>query len=74
MFTLKVTSIGNSAGVVLPRELLERLRVQRGDRLYAVETPIGISLSAYDPEFADQMETADRVMREDRDALRNLAG
>lgn len=74
MFTLKVTGIGNSAGVVLPRELLERLRVGRGDRLFAVETADGVSLSAYDPEFASQMEAADRVMREDRDALRNLAG
>lgn len=74
MFTLKVTSIGNSAGVVLPRELLERLRVGRGDHLYAVETAEGIRLSAYDPEFAAQMEAAERVMHEDRDALRNLAG
>ncbi len=74
MTALKVTGIGNSAGVILPRELLERLRVQRGDTLYAIETPNGVELTPYDPEFAAQMEVAERVMREDRDALRRLAG
>ena len=71
--TLKVTTVGNSAGVVLPREILERLRVDKGDSLYAIETPNGIELTAYDPEFAAQMDIAERVMREDRDALRKLA-
>ena len=71
--TLKVTTVGNSAGVVLPREILERLRVDKGDSLYAIETPNGIELTAYDPEFAAQIDIAERVMREDRDALRKLA-
>jgi putative addiction module antidote len=70
---LKVTTIGNSVGVVLPREILERLRVQKGDTLYALETPNGIELTPYDEEFAEQMAIAERVMREDRDALRKLA-
>lgn len=70
---LKLIAVGNSTGVVLPRELLERLRVERGDQLYAVETPKGIELSVYDPEFAAQMEQAERVMREDRDVLHELA-
>ena len=73
MSTLKVTTIGNSAGVILPRELLERLRVDRGDLLYVLETPRGIELTPYDPEFARQMETAEQVMRSDRDVLRKLA-
>ena len=60
-------------GVILPREILERLRVKKGDSLYAIETKNGIELTAYDPEFARQVETAERVMREDRDALRRLA-
>ena len=71
--SLKVTTIGNSTGVVLPKEILERLRVRKGDRLYVLETPNGIELLPYDPEFAGQMETAERVMREDRNVLRRLA-
>jgi putative addiction module antidote len=74
MMTLKVTTVGNSAGIVLPKEVLERLRVQKGDTLYVLETPRGIELTAYDPEFAAQMELAEQVMREDRDALKKLAG
>jgi putative addiction module antidote len=73
MSVLKVTTVGNSVGVILPKEILERLRVRRGDSLYAIETKNGIELTAYDPEFAKQVETAERVMREDRDALRKLA-
>lgn len=71
--TLKITTVGNSAGIVLPREILERLRVEKGDTLYALETPNGIELTPYDPEFAEQLEAAKLVMREDRDALRKLA-
>ena len=71
--TLKLTQIGNSTGVVLPREVLDKLRVERGDVLSVIETPDGIELTPYDPEFAAQMEVAERVMREDRDVLRLLA-
>ncbi len=70
---LKVTTIGNSAGVILPKELLARLRVDKGDELYAVETPDGVRLTTYDPVFAAQMEVAERIMREHRDLLRKLA-
>lgn len=70
---LKVTTIGNSTGVVLPKEILERLRVGKGDSLFAVETPNGVELTPRDPEFAEQIEIAERVMREDRDALRRPA-
>ena len=70
---LKVTTIGNSAGVILPKELLARLRVDKGDELYVLETPDGIRLTNYDPEFAAQMEVAERIMREDREVLRKLA-
>lgn len=70
---LKITTVGNSVGIVLPRDILERLRVGKGDTLYALETPNGIELSAYDKEFAEDMEAAERVMREDRDVLRKLA-
>ncbi|WP_440223290.1 AbrB/MazE/SpoVT family DNA-binding domain-containing protein [Dokdonella sp. MW10] len=70
---LKITTIGNSAGVILPRELLARLRVGKGDDLHVLETPDGIRLIVYDPTLAAQMEVAEKVMREDRDVLRQLA-
>ncbi|MEE7546058.1 AbrB/MazE/SpoVT family DNA-binding domain-containing protein [Xanthomonas sp. Kuri4-1] len=70
---LKITTIGNSAGVILPKELLARLRLDKGDTLYAHETPDGIRLTAFDPELARQMEMAEQVMREDRQVLRKLA-
>ena len=64
MAVLKVTTVGNSVGVILPKELLERLRVGKGDSLYVIETKQGIELTPYNPEFAGQMEAAERVMRE----------
>jgi putative addiction module antidote len=71
---LKITAIGNSAGVILPRELLARLRVDKGDALYATELPDGIKISPFDPTLAAQMEVAEQVMRDDRAMLRKLAG
>lgn len=71
--SVKITSVGNSAGVILPREVLDRLRVGKGDQLYLVETTDGYEITPYDPEFASQMEVAERVMREDRDILKKLA-
>ena len=70
---LKLTAIGNSVGVVLPKELLARLRVEKGDELYVAETPDGIKLMPHDPVFAQQMEVAERVMRKNRELLRKLA-
>lgn len=70
---LKITTIGNSAGVILPKELLARLRLEKGDDVYVLETPDGIRLTAYDPELAAQMDVAEQIMREDRVVLRKLA-
>lgn len=70
---VKLRAIGNSTGVVLPREILEKLRVERGDELMVLETPDGIMLTGYDPEFARQLDVAERVMREDRDLVKKLA-
>lgn len=70
---VKVTTVGSSTGIVLPKEALARLRVEKGDTLYITETPNGIQLSAYDPEFAEKLEVAQRVMRKYRNALRRLA-
>lgn len=71
--TLKLTTIGNSLGIILPKDLQQQLRVGKGDLLHVQETPNGIELSPYDPEFAAQMDVAEDVMREDRDVLRKLA-
>ncbi|MDI1252599.1 AbrB/MazE/SpoVT family DNA-binding domain-containing protein [Thermomonas sp.] len=70
---LKLTSIGNSTGIILPKELLARLRLEKGDELYALETPDGIRLTTYDPELAAQMEVAEQVMRDRRTLLHKLA-
>jgi putative addiction module antidote len=70
---LKITTIGNSAGVILPKELLARLRLEKGDELHVVETPDGFRLSAFDPKLAAQMEVAEKIMREDRAVLHKLA-
>ena len=70
---LKITTIGNSAGVILPKELLARLRLEKGDELFALETPGGIVLTTYDPELAAQMEVAEQVMRDRRTLLHKLA-
>jgi len=71
--TVKVTTVGNSVGIVLPKELLTRLRVSKGDTLHVAETPNGLELTPYDEEFAKQMEVAEQVMRRRRDVLRKLA-
>lgn len=72
MTRLKITTVGNSAGIVLPKEMLAKLRVEKGDTLLATETPNGIELSAYDSELEQQMEVAETVMRDFRDTLRLL--
>jgi putative addiction module antidote len=71
--TIKITTIGNSVGIVLPKETLGRLRAAKGDLLYITDTPDGIQLTAYDATFAEQMDAARVVMRKHRDVLRKLA-
>lgn len=70
---LKITAIGNSAGVILPRELLARLRLAKGDALYVTELPDGIKLAPFDPALVRQMEVAARVMRKRRTLLKKLS-
>lgn len=73
MTALKLTSIGNSVGVILPKELLVKLGVQKGDTLYTVEMPDGLRLTTADAEFEAQMEVARRIMKKRRAVLRELA-
>jgi putative addiction module antidote len=71
--TVKITSVGNSAGIILPKELLEKLRLSKGDTLTVTETPYGLKLNPYDEDFATAMNLAEEIMKEDRDVLRKLA-
>ncbi len=73
MDTLKLTQIGNSVGVILPKEVLARLKVAKGDALYLTETPYGIALTPYDPSFDEQLELGREFMREYRETFRALA-
>lgn len=70
MATVKVIRIGSALGIVLPKDVLARLRVGQGDVLELVETPTGVELV---PSREAQMKVAKEVMREDRDVLRKLA-
>jgi putative addiction module antidote len=73
MVKLKVTTIGSSAGVVFPKEVLSRLKIAKGDSIFLTESPDGVRLTPYDPEFEEQMSLARKFMRENRDVLRELA-
>lgn len=73
MSKMSVISIGNSIGVILSKEIAARLRIEKGDTLFAIETPNGIELTPYDPSFALEMKLAKEIMQEDRSILRKLA-
>ena len=74
MITLKITQIGNSIGVILPKEALAKLRVGRGDTLYLTEAPGGdMRISSYDEEVARQVGLGEEIMDEYRDTFRALA-
>jgi putative addiction module antidote len=70
---VKVTTIGNSVGIVLPKEVLSRLHVEKGDVLYITDSPGGVQLSPYNAAFARKLEALEQVMRENRDVLKKLA-
>lgn len=70
---VKITQIGNSVGIVLPKEILNRLHVEKGDTLYLTEAPDGIRLCPYDVKFSQKLDAFERVMRENRDVLKKLA-
>jgi len=73
MLKVKVTSIGNSMGVVLPKEALTKLKAEKGDILYLVDGPDGLTLTPYQDDFEDQIKVAERVMKKYRNTLRQLA-
>ena len=73
MHALKLTQIGNSVGVILPKEILARLNLVKGDSLFVTNTPDGVALTPYDPNFQTQMTAARDIMRKRRNVLHELA-
>jgi len=74
MLALKIRKIGNSLGIVLPKEAQSRLKVAEGETMYMTESKDGaFRLTALNKKFPDQMKEAERIMREDRDILHELA-
>ncbi len=73
MSALKLTQIGNSVGVILPKELLARLKVEKGDTLFVTEAANGVTLTPYDPAIDEQLQRGREFMREYRDTFHQLA-
>lgn len=73
MIKLKITKIGNSLGVVLPKEALARLKVDQGDSVFLTEAPDGYRITLYDEQLGIQLAEAREIMRRRRNALRELA-
>jgi len=73
MTALKLRKIGNSVGLVFPKEELARLRVGAGDIVHVTEALGGMRITNYDPAFERQMDVARKIMKQNRDALRELA-
>ncbi len=73
MHAMKLTQIGNSVGLILPKDVLARLKLEKGDTVFVTETPEGVTLRPYDPEFAEQMDAARTVMKKRRTVLHELA-
>lgn len=72
--TLKIRKIGNSLGMLLPKELAAKMKVEEGDTLFVTEGPEGVTLTPFDPDFDEAMRDADEFLRTHRDAFRKLAG
>jgi putative addiction module antidote len=70
---LKITQIGNSLGVILPKELLAKLNVDKGDVIMATDSDGGVRLTVFSPTFEAQIEAATRIMKRRRAVLRELA-
>ena len=73
MLKVKVTAIGNSMGIVLPKEALNKLKADKGDVLYLVDSPEGLTLTPYRQDFEEQMKAAEKVMKKYRNAMHELA-
>jgi putative addiction module antidote len=70
---LKLTNIGNSVGMILPKEARDKMKVGNGDSVYLTETSEGYKITPYDPAFDKEMEAARKLMKKRRATLRELA-
>ena len=73
MFTLKLTHIGNSVGVILPKEMLARLKLGKGQSVFVTETANGYVITPYDPALSEQVDAGREFMRDYRDTFHQLA-
>ena len=73
MHVLKLTQIGNSVGVILPKEVLTRLRLEKGQSVFVTETTEGVVLTPYDPSLEEQVQAGREFMKEFRDTFHQLA-
>jgi putative addiction module antidote len=73
MTALKITQIGNSLGLILPKEMLARLKLEKGDAVFVTDTPDGVVVTPYDPAVAEQLALGSEFMREYRNTFRELA-
>jgi putative addiction module antidote len=73
MTALKLTQIGNSVGVILPKEVLSRLKLEKGDTVFVTDAANGVMLTPYDPALDQQLEIGREFMREYRDTFHQLA-
>ena len=73
MHTLKLTQIGNSVGVILPKEVLAKLKLEKGQSIFITETPEGYAITPYDPAVEEQLNEGRDFMREYRDTFHQLA-
>ena len=74
MTALKLTQIGNSVGVILPKDLLSKLKLDKGDTVFVTEAANGaVMMTPYDADFETQMSAARKIMKERRQVLRELA-
>ena len=73
MHALKLTQIGNSVGLILPKDMLARLKLEKGDTVFITETPDGVAVTPYDPGLEGQIEAGRAFMRDFRDTFHELA-
>ena len=73
MHSLKITQIGNSLGLILPKEMLARLKLEKGDTVHITESPAGLVVTPYDPALEEQLRLGREFMREYRDTFHQLA-
>ena len=73
MHVLKLTQIGNSVGVILPKEVISRLKLAKGETLFLTEMPDGYAITPYDPALEEEIAAGRAFMRDFRDTFHQLA-